>query len=441
MKKLLFYWNELKATFWFVPVFIILLSIFLAIALLVADSLVEVPKNGLARFFFVESSDSAKLILSTIAGAMIGVAGTVFSVTLVALTLASNQFGPRLIKNFMYVRLNQVVLGSYIATYLYCLLILNALEDSNQAAFIPSLSILVALIFAVLNIILLIVFIHQIATSIQADRVVADIADFIAEQVQLLFPEKMGEELETEEPISLDHIKSTYPEVTPLLSPSNGYLQYIDSEQLVRTVTQLEGLLDLEQRPGAYLIEGMVIGQVYTQVPLEETQLKRLTNHLVIGKVKMTQQDLEFSIHQMVEMAARALSPGVNDPFTAITCIDNLAATLCYLAQAKFPSNCRFDQEENLRVITDVVDFSGVLDAAYNQIRQFAAGSPAVLIRLLEALYKIAEFVRRPDHREAVAKHTRMVLRQAKQSMQEENDLQDLQARAQLLEERLGVEL
>ena len=125
MKKLLFFWKELLATFRFVPVIIIGLAIVLLVSLASLDNIIDSPKEGWIRFFIVNSSDSARSILSTISSAMIGVAGTVFSVTLVALTLASSQFGPRLIKNFMYVRLNQVVLGSYITTYLYCLLILR----------------------------------------------------------------------------------------------------------------------------------------------------------------------------------------------------------------------------------------------------------------------------------------------------------------------------
>ena len=139
MKKFFFFWNELKATFWFVPVVIITGAVLLAIGFIYLDGAITFSQTGPGRFFLVNNPDSARSILSTISGAMIGVAGTVFSVTLVALTLASSQFGPRLIKNFMYVRLNQIVLGSYISTYLYCLIVLNAVKDSSEHYFIPSL--------------------------------------------------------------------------------------------------------------------------------------------------------------------------------------------------------------------------------------------------------------------------------------------------------------
>lgn len=124
MKKLLFFWNELKATFWFIPVLIILLSILFAIGFIFLDQITTFPQDGMGRFFFVNNVDSARSILSTTSSAMIGVAGTVFSVTLVSLTLASSQLGPRLIKNFMYVRLNQIVLGSSPIFLLTCIALL-----------------------------------------------------------------------------------------------------------------------------------------------------------------------------------------------------------------------------------------------------------------------------------------------------------------------------
>ncbi len=221
------------ATFWFLPVLILGFSVFLSVALVYLDSTVTISHEGLLRYFLVNSTDSARS-MSTISGAMIGVAGTVFSVTLVALTLASSQFGPRLIKNFMYVRLNQVVLGSYISTYLYCLLVLNAVRHSDDYSFIPSISILAA----IANIILLLLFIHQIATSIQADKVVGDISGFIFKQVETLFPETMGGENEKEENIDVAAIIAGYRKHVSIKSPSNGYLQYVASEVLIKTVTK-----------------------------------------------------------------------------------------------------------------------------------------------------------------------------------------------------------
>ena len=430
MRKIFFFWNELKATFWFVPVLIILFSILLATGFVYIDGIISIPQDSPARFFLVNNADSARSILATISGAMIGVAGTVFSVTLVALTLASSQLGPRLIKNFMYIRLNQIVLGSYISTYLYCLIVLNSIRENNENTFIPSLSILLAIIAAIINIVLLIVFIHKIAISIQADKVISDISSFISKQVRTLFPEKMGDETDTEKDFPVDQIKSKYANKTSVKCPKRGYLQYIDSESLLNVVTDLDALFELQYRPGDFLVEDIEIGKLYTNDPPEEDALNQILYPFVIGTTKTAQQDLEYPIHQMVEIAARALSPGVNDPYTAIACIDHLTATMCYLAQVKFPSKYRIDDNQQLRVIADTLDFEGVLDAAFNQIRQFSAGSTAVIIKIMEVLTIIHEFTTQESHREAVIKHAKMTLHVGKQSIKETNDLEDLTERS-----------
>jgi len=431
MKKILFFWKELGATFWFLPVLIISFSVLLAFSLVYLDNSITISREGWIRFFLVESSDSARSILSTISSAMMGVAGTVFSITLVVLTLASSQFGPRLIKNFMYVRLNQVVLGLYISTYLYCLLVLNSISDSDGYIFIPSISILVAIIVAVINIVLLIIFIHQIAISIQADKVVSDISESMFKQVETLFPEKMGEGTENEENVDTIAAVSGYQNRTSIKSPKSGYLQYVDGEDLLKIITKHDALLELYYRPGKHLVEGAEIGLLYSNDKWEEKEFEKIINLFVIGKTKTSQQDLEFSIQQMVEIAARALSTGVNDPYTAMTCIDNLTSIMCYLAEAKFPSKYRYDEDGNLRIIADTIDFEGVLDTAFNQIRQFSEDSPAVIIRMMEALTTIQKFTRKESHKKAVTRHAEMVFSSGKQNFEEKNDFDDLTERAE----------
>lgn len=430
MKKIVFFYKKVMATFWFVPVVIILIALFLAIGLVIIDQEIQLSKDGLGKYFFVNSADSARSILSTISGAMIGVAGTVFSVTLVALTLASSQFGPRLIKNFMYVRLNQVVLGSYVATYLYCLFVLSAIKENDSYTFMPVISILFAILAALVNIILLIIFIHQIATSIQADKVISDISDVIYKRVSDLYPGKMGEALETERITIVDNIKSKYLHAIVFKAQKSGYLQYVDSETLLKVTSDLDIVLELHYRPGDHLVAGIEMGKIYANKELEEIQLKRISDQFVIGKIKAGDQDLEFSVHQMVEIASRALSPGVNDPYTAITCIDNLTATLCHISQIEWPSQYRIDADKNLRVIANTTDFEGLMDAAFNQIRQFSKGSTAVIIKLMEAQITLYGVVTKEKQINAVKKHAEMIFNLGKQSIMEEIDFKDLEARA-----------
>lgn len=433
MKKIKFFWNELKSSFWFIPVLIITLTIPTAMWFVYLDGRIDLAEEGLQRFFFVSSADSGRSILTTISGAMIGVAGTVFSVTLVALTLASSQFGPRLIKNFMYVTLNQVVLGSYVSTYLYCLIVLNSIRDIDGFTFVPSISILIAIILAAVNIILLIVFIHQIAMSIQANKVISDIHEFVSSQIKSLFPDELGEESDGENSILADSFKSQSDAIISIKSPKSGYLQYIDSDSLLNMMTSENSLFELNVKPGDYLVENIEIGKIYHSRDADEEKLEKVKNHFVIEKARTSQQDFEFSIHQMVEIASRALSTGVNDPYTAIASIDNLTSIMVDLTQINFPSKYRFDKEKHLRVIAVTLSFEGILDAAFNQIRQFSAGSPAVIIRLMDALITISQFTNNTSNQNAVIRHAKMVINVGKESIKEENDLEDLMERSRKL--------
>ncbi|NNF19203.1 MAG: DUF2254 domain-containing protein [Flavobacteriaceae bacterium] len=429
MNKLQFLWGKLVSTFWFIPILIVILAIGMAIGLLYLDNLINYQPGEWVQLVFSGSADSARSVLSTISGAMIGVAGTVFSITLVALTLASSQFGPRLLNNFMHDRLNQVVLGAYIATYVYCLLVLNSVSQNDALDFIPTISVFAAILATVANIILLIVFIHHIAMSIQADQVIADISTSLSRNMKTLFPDKLGDNSEKSSP-DLEALKNKYQHKTAILAQKGGYLQYVDEQLVSETASELDVLLFLKVRPGAFIVENQNIGEAYALAPRAPGELDQIHDAFICGESRTTQQDAEFSIHQMVEIAARALSPGINDPFTAIACIDNLCSTLCYLTRVQFPSPYRYDKDNVLRVVADSLTFEGMLNAAFNQLRQFAGGSPSVMIRLMEALQTIHNFAQDKNQRKAVEHHARMVIRAAEKHFDEKNDLQDLMERS-----------
>ena len=430
MKRLYFLWDELQSSFWFIPILIITISIGAAIGLLYLDNIFDYQPSGIVRFIFPGSVDSARSVLSIISGAMIGVAGTVFSITLVALTLASSQFGSRLLRNFMHERINQIVLGTYIATYVYCLLVLNAVKGTDQFSFIPSISVFVAILAAIANIILLIIFIHHIAISIQANKVISDISEALSKNLKQLFPEEIGQEPAENEIHNIELLKKAYRNKTIITSPKSGYILYADNEGILNLAQEKKLLVILNYRPGDYVVEHMEIGEVYSQEELDDDDLLDFKDIFILGKSRTPQQDPEFSIHQMVEIAGRALSPGINDPYTVITCIDNLTSTMCYLTKVKFPSKYRYDEDMELRVVASNLTFRGMLNVAFNQIRQFAGGSPSVVIRLMDALITINTMAKTPEQKMALKEHAEMVLRVAEKSFQEKNDLKDMKERS-----------
>jgi uncharacterized membrane protein len=253
----------------------------------------------------------------------------------------------------------------------------------------------VALIATVANIVLLIIYIHHVAVSIQSDKIISGIAESLEENIRRLFPEEMGEEPSGDEVRDLESLKKSFGRKQSVTPSRNGYLQFIDDAALFKKAGEKDMLIVLNCRPGDYLIENMVVAEISCRERISSEDIRDLQKTFITGKSRTPQQDPEFAIHQMVEIAARALSSGINDPYTAIACVDNLTATLCYLAGAKFPSGFRHDEAGSLRIIADVLDFEGMLDAAFDQIRQYSKSSPSVIIRLMEALVTINEFAKR----------------------------------------------
>jgi uncharacterized membrane protein len=184
-------------------------------------------------------------------------------------------------------------------------------------------------------------------------------------------------------------------------------------------------------RVGSYIVKGEAMIKLYSKTEFTKDSMIDFKDNFVIGNARTRQQDAEHSIHQMVEIACRALSPGINDPFTAISCIDNLTSTLCYLTRVKFPSRYKFDDEDQLRYAHFPLTYEGMLDAAFLQIRQFSKGSPAVVIRLMEAMIKIHNFTTYSIHKKAVKEHAQMILKVAEDSFEESHDLKDMRKRSQ----------
>jgi uncharacterized membrane protein len=430
MKTRLFYmWEIIRASFWFLPLLIILMAIAAALTLIYVDTVYHEELSERLFMIFSGTAQSARSVLSVIAGAMLGVAGTVFSITLVALTLASSQFGPRLLRNFMYNRINQVVLGVYVATFVYCIIVLHSVK-SVADELILSLSITFALVLATGSIFLLIIFIHHISVSIQADHIIADVDNKLKTSLKVLFPANVGDEPSDQfSTTDLHNIQKKYPIKDEVILERSGYIQALDREGLMEIAVDKDLFMEINHRPGEFLLEHMPLVVIRSAEKCREVDKKQIRKAFIIGPIRTPSQDAEFSIHQIVEVAARALSPGINDPFTAIRCVDSLAANINLLVNYDFPSPYRYDENKQLRIVAKPEKFSGILDAAFNQIRQFSKNSPAVIIRLMEVLVALNGRTHKKEHQLEIKRHAYMILKAAQQNLAEENDLADLKER------------
>ncbi|WP_262915571.1 DUF2254 domain-containing protein [Niabella ginsengisoli] len=290
---------------------------------------------------------------------------------------------------------------------------------------------MVAIVLVIINMFLLIVFIHHVAISIQSDKIVYNITSTLTIHIKDKFRKNKKEDNVNTMPASLSFkdYESTYNFTNSVRSKKSGYLQSIDIDSLLRYAKEENLFLKIHYKPGDFAVEHLNMIEIYSFEPCSEKIKARISESIIIGGVRTPFQDSKYAIHQMVEIASRALSPGVNDPYTAIACIDNLTAVLCYLAEADFPSKYLFDDTETLRIINNPVTFSGIIDTAFNQIRQFAAGSPSVLIRLMDAFQLISTFTKGTDNNIFVVKHAEMVMRSAENNFEEANDVADMKKR------------
>ncbi|MCF8361443.1 MAG: DUF2254 domain-containing protein [Prolixibacteraceae bacterium] len=435
MKKLQYLWEELNTSFWFVPILMLLITIGSAIGFIYLDSQIRFSPEGILKYLLPASVDSARSILSIIAGAMIGVAGTVFSITLVVLTLASSQLGSRLVRNFMYDKLNQVVLGTYVSSFVFCLIILSSLKENESFHFVPAISVLAALASAIAGIILLIIFIHHVSISIQSDKVISDISAAMSKSIKILFPDEIGHDEEKPAP-DIKALKNDFAFKQSIVCNKSGYLQSIDGMGLMNIATNNNFIILLHHRPGDFLVQNMVLCDILSNEECSGEVHKAIQDDFILGKVRTPLQDAEYSIHQMVEVASRALSPGVNDPYTAIACIDNLTSIMCYLTGVKFPSSYRYDSQDTLRIIADNHTFSGMINAAFNQIRQYGESNPSVMIRLMDAMNTIGSFAKTQHQQEDIVQHAEMIMNAAEKSFSEKRDLKDMKERFKTLKKR-----
>lgn len=415
------YWERLHSSFWFVPSILAIGATVLAFATVALD---EQAKEVLSQWEWLYSggAEGASAVLQTIAGSMITIGGVVFSMTLVALTLASAQFGPRLLRNFMSDTVNQLVLGTFIATFIYCLLVMRTIRRESEVAFVPHLSVTLGLLFALVSMAVLIYFIHHVSVSIQADEVVARVARELDEGIDRLFPEDIGEAVPFEVGRDRELLATLENEPQPVEAPTDGYLQFIDAEALMSVAVEHDLVMQVVQRPGQYVTADRPLLLLAPAVRVSDKVRAAVSKAILVGSQRTPSQDLEFAISQLVEIAVRALSPGVNDPFTAIRCADRLGSAIYRLARRPMPSPYRRDEKNRLRIVAPPVTFPEVLAASFNEIRQNAGSSAAVTIRLMEVMAIVAESANRPEDRHAVLMHAQLIANAAARGLPEEAD-------------------
>jgi len=379
-------WIAVKDSMWFLPSFMTL------VGLVTAFVLVDIDRSGFiegpAWLVYSKSPDGARAILSTIAASLITIAGVAFSLILVALTLASSQYGPRLLRNFIKDRGNQLVLGIFLATFAYSLIVLLSISGGDDDAFVPQLAVSVAIVLALASLGFLIYFIHHTSTSIQADHIIAAAYRDLVVAIEEYYPSQTEHQKQRDIKTVTDELKRQQYQCHPLRSPVSGYIQAMDNNSLMRISESRDLIIQLYYQAGDFIVEGEPTGAIYSKGRCDESLQHEVSGCIITGLTRTPAQEIEFPINQMAEIAIRALSPGVNDPHTAITCIHWLGSALIKVLRSTLPEDLRYDDKGNLRIIRKVHGFNRLLDFCFDTIRFHAAGNVYVSVHILKVLRK-----------------------------------------------------
>jgi uncharacterized membrane protein len=422
-------WRDeaLRTNLWLIPALESVAAVALFAVTLSIDRAAFHGELRLPPWVISGSPDAAREILSSLAGALITVVGVVFSIMIVTLTLASTQFGPRMLRTFIRDRGTQFTLGTFVATFFYAMLALISIGTT----FVPDLSVTVALLLTAIDLGVLIYFIHHTATAIQLPEVIASIARDLARAIDAEKALSSGDADLVNGP-SAEILQARLDRAgRVVMAPASGYLRFVRHATLVRIAAECDAVIRLHYRPGHFLAHGHPVATIW---PPEAagTIGRRLEDVHITGPLRTLSQDIAFGIDQLVEIAIRALSPAVNDTFTALACIDWLGDSLCRIAVDWNPDSFHRDRGGVIRLITVPVSYERLVQRSFDKIRQAADGMPAVLIRQLDALSKIMA-VAPASRSQLLVDQAAMIQRVNQRSVPEEADRADVTARYEVL--------
>lgn len=420
-------WQQLMSSYWFIPTACVLVGILLAPLFVFIDQQFDRETINEVTFAFTGDDDAARAIMTAIAGAVLGVAGTTFSITIAVLSMASSQFGPRLLRNFLTDTPNQFVLGAFIGTFSYSLLVLKAIHKRDVFFGVPQLAVTFAIIMAIICALLLVYFVQHMVHAIQASHVIQGASNDAIKNIKYWYTEHC--DLQHQQDITHPDVQNyhNWP-ATVIYAPSSGYLQHIYIESLITLAHDYGGVVQLHSTLGAFITDNNVIGYFYQRPDSHKSHVRktktpylavrsrapdgvfwqRLASSMHFESRPIYSNDIEYSLGQMTEVAVRALSPGINDPKTAVNCVQSLTVCLSTMMRRQPPSPYHFhilhpdaDTTDTtlslsqqrlaiLAVITNIPQISEFMDISLGEIRRYATADLMVLKALCQAMTNLS---------------------------------------------------
>jgi len=404
-------WENLRSSLWFRPVLWVIALTSLAFVLIIVDRTQSASFQPIASlsWYFAGDPDGARTILGSIATGMLTVTTLAFSIMMVAVVQTANAYSPRLLPQYLSDRANQHVLGILIGTFLYSILVLRVVRSTTEFQFVPLLATNVSVLLALLSTAAFIFFINHASHSISVSNIIRLISDAAADIIEkeAIFPENMGEAWSGEEP-------PPFPPEPPavLKAEAGGYIELIAANPLLKAAVAAGAVVRLEAGIGDYILPGRPLATIWPASACTDDLATAVHGAILLGRQRSLIQDLLFGIRQLSDVAVRALSPGINDPGTAVHCIDSLALLITRWLQHERVSPYRC-YDGRLRLIAPTPSFADILDNAYSQIRYYGSGDMDTTLRLLEVYAEIGSLTAEARDKAVLWQHVERLMQTA----------------------------
>ena len=398
---------QFRADLWRVPFSMCMGAVGLFLVTILIDRAAIHGALHLPAWISIGGPDDARAILGAMLGAVSTVLALIFSVALLVLSMAVVNFGPRILHRFVRDGVTQATIGLFLASFVQLLLTFVVTRQQGERQFVPQLTLMCSVALVMASFIMLVIFSHRIAMSIQTQNVVAHIvADLdralldLMDDTKRLAPVPRTPEGQGQRDAVITRLDA---EGGVVQARHTGFVQEVRGEALVAAADRLDAVVRLLYRPGQFVMESSALVQVWPAARAADFGAI-VAQSIQIGRQRTLKQDLEFGIAQLVEIALRALSPAINDTFTGLTCIDWLGDELRAFASVTQDSGACFGHggSSTIRLVWPPLRLARLTGAAFNQIRQAGSGSPAVSIRLLQTFTRVAEQADDPSFREAL---------------------------------------
>lgn len=382
-------------------------STLLAYVLLTIDYKFDLKQYKSLNWLTFATAEGARAVLSTVAAATFSAAALIFSVTMVVLSLASSQYGPKILKNLLRDYYSQFTFGAFISTFIYCLFVLRGIDFESNI--IPNLSASTAIVMILLDSVLFVIYIHYIMSSIRAEKIIGDIYES--------YNKKINSDINKS--IAWHPPSETQDQDYLLLSiDKQGYVQAINYDKLTEFAEEEDILIELLCRPGEILLKGAVVAKIYPKIYLKNQVQQCLNESILVGDEPTEEQDPVYYIKQLVQIAARALSPSINDPFTANNCIDYLARGISEIASAMTEQETPIkNHDENHGLIIKKLEFEDLVNLSFDIIREMALANPPVILHMINVFGQLIWIAPNDDYRKYLLEYIESTVNAAQEKI------------------------